>query len=107
MTTDPVRDPHASPRVETPRFEPEILPPPSSENRERAETFVFMSGPEMMRFRIKPISPFGMFVLTLTAFALIFLILTLFAGAFLIAVPIVAGLVLIGFVASVFRHFSR
>ncbi|NDB69174.1 MAG: hypothetical protein EB015_14420 [Methylocystaceae bacterium] len=94
-------------RIETPRHEPEILPPHSSGDQRRDETFVFMSGPEVMRFRIKPISPFSMFLLTLGAFGIIFLILTLFAGAFLISLPIVAGLVVIGFTASILRRLFR
>ena len=101
------RDAHRDGQVETPRSEPEILPPSSSHTQERAEAFVFMSGPEMMRFRIKPISPFSLFILTLSALAVTFLIVTLFAGAFLIGLPIVAGLVVIGFVASLLRRLFR
>ncbi len=98
---------YQSSRIETPRHEPEILPPHSSSRQTRDETFVFMSGPEVLRFRIKPISPFSMFLLTLGAFTILVFIVTLFAGAFLISLPIVGGLVVIGFAASILRRLFR
>jgi hypothetical protein len=107
-------DRHSSdrePKPETPRFEPEIIPP--SRDRARPDAWVDISGGETIRARratFRAPGPLGI-ILVLVALGLVAsVILLLVVGFVLVWIPIVAfalaALILFGTVRSYWRRWT-
>ena len=96
------------PRRETPRSEPEIIPPGASGPRTRPQPRILFSVTDGEgRPFVKPPGPFTIAAILVGAILVAALILLLVLGALLVWVPIIAialaGAVLIGFLRGKFR----
>ena len=106
MSTDPL-----NPAPETPRFEPEILPP---EGRVSPQSGAFnwngaaFGGAAGQRIYIRKVSPLRLFAYAFGALLIVAGVLFLFASALLVAIPVVALAVGGSFVYARLRGlFSR
>ena len=109
MADDPVRPAPEAPRPnpETPRSEPEILPPmrpgaPVSESGMNAGDGAW-AGYGFQRIEMRRISPLRLFIWAVIALSVVALI----AGTMLLALPIIAGLAALSFLAAWLRRFLR
>ena len=102
MADDPVK-----PAPEAPRYEPEILPPsragaPLGESGPGAGDGA-RSGYAFRRIEIRRISPLRLFIWAVIALSVV----TLIAGTMLLALPIIAGLAALSFLAAWLRRVLK
>jgi hypothetical protein len=93
---------------ETPRHEPEIIPPGGDERSARAARMrVFIDAQGNRRIYVTPVSPFGFFWLALVVAVVSAGLLLLIFGAFLFLLPVLfialAGAILAGLLRGYFR----
>lgn len=107
MADEPFRPgPDSRPRPETPRSEPEILPPtrPGAPfNETEGPQAGSWSGYGFQRIEMRRISPLRLFIWGLIALSLLVLI----AGTMLIALPIIAALAVLSLGAAWLRRVLR
>lgn len=102
------RDPNAT-EYETPRSEPEIIPPGRAP---AGETWIRVAGGEgnwrgFHRVYIGRPSKFGIFALSAAAILIVACVFFLVAGVLLVMIPIAAALAIVSIIAALLRGPSR
>jgi hypothetical protein len=92
-------------RTESPRAEPEIIPPGQNYDPERGQSYIDPMTGE--RIYVAKIGPFGLFLIALGVGLVFVAILVFLVGAFLLWIPVVGLLIAAGLVAGVLRPYLQ
>jgi hypothetical protein len=92
-------------RGDSPRAEPEIIPPGQSYDPARGQSYIDPMTGE--RVYVAKIGPFGMFLIALGVGLVLVAILVFLVGAFLLWIPVVGLLIAAGLVAGVLRPYLQ